>query len=309
MAYSGTGTEQDPYLVSTLADFLTCAAVDGAFVKVTADIDAAADENYSGTLGDSYIDLRAVKIYADEPKTISGITGEGECFIKCNYSGSTQRIDNIRFTDCMYKPAYAYKSSAAVLLTGASITVEFYRCAVSLGYNFYTTPAEFQGRITNRTGNSGSGYIHAFQSSFDITYHVKGVHTDYDFKFCKLECCNVILRNYVQYMFANNSHAFAGDVARPAADTSFICENFSDIYHIAQSGATAFGLAYSQNCYMAFVDSDMTGTIFKTGTYNTNTLVCFDNCTNTPEVPAQFVTVTSEQLRSKAYLTEIGFLP
>ncbi|MBR1528752.1 MAG: hypothetical protein IJ642_05575, partial [Oscillospiraceae bacterium] len=73
MSYTGTGTEQDPYLVSTLTDFLTCAAIAGAYVKVISDINSADDPNYEGELTNP-ISIMCRKLYADQDKIISGIT-------------------------------------------------------------------------------------------------------------------------------------------------------------------------------------------------------------------------------------------
>lgn len=61
MAYTGTGTEADPYLVDNITDFCTCVNIStGAFVKLTADIDCT-NAPITGTgeiiiLGDVTID-------------------------------------------------------------------------------------------------------------------------------------------------------------------------------------------------------------------------------------------------------------
>ena len=46
MAYTGTGTQSDPFVVTTFADFLTCVAQEGVYVEVGADLDAAAEGGF-----------------------------------------------------------------------------------------------------------------------------------------------------------------------------------------------------------------------------------------------------------------------
>lgn len=91
MAYTGTGTEQDPYLVSTWEDFKTCVYETDSYVKVVDNIDAFEE---SGT--QSTIQIYARKIYADSEKTISNIR------IETRYAFRFQRgtaISNIFFKD------------------------------------------------------------------------------------------------------------------------------------------------------------------------------------------------------------------
>ena len=50
MAYTGTGTQSDPYVVSTLPDLITCLSNGNVYVKVAADIDCAQEPTYSGKI-------------------------------------------------------------------------------------------------------------------------------------------------------------------------------------------------------------------------------------------------------------------
>ena len=89
MAYTGTGTQSDPFVVTTFADFLTCVAQEGVYVEVGADLDAAAE-------GYGYIepiDVRAVEVYGtagDTLRKISNVTVEGNALFDM-YNGSGSR--------------------------------------------------------------------------------------------------------------------------------------------------------------------------------------------------------------------------
>ena len=104
MSYTGTGTEQDPYLVSTLTDFLTCAAVAGAYVKVISDINSADDPNYEGELTNP-ISIMCRKLYADQDKIISGITVTAAHFMESIRSSETASecdIVHLQFLHCTH---------------------------------------------------------------------------------------------------------------------------------------------------------------------------------------------------------------
>lgn len=50
MAYTGTGTEANPFIPDTLTSFLECISVAEAYVRLDTDIDAADDPDYGGIL-------------------------------------------------------------------------------------------------------------------------------------------------------------------------------------------------------------------------------------------------------------------
>lgn len=113
MAYTGTGTQQDPYLVSTFADFLTCIAQTNAYVKITADIDASQEEAYQSAIT-SPISLNAKKIYADTLLKIENFAVTGSNVFYANLFGQTE-IENINFRNIVFKQtanSYLFRKSA-----------------------------------------------------------------------------------------------------------------------------------------------------------------------------------------------------
>lgn len=70
MAYTGTGTEADPYLVSTFADFKTCVGISRAYVKVTDDINAKLEPDSNSI--NSYLNFACAKVYSEKLCRIHG---------------------------------------------------------------------------------------------------------------------------------------------------------------------------------------------------------------------------------------------
>ena len=103
MAYTGTGTEQDPYLVSNLDDFITCVGITGAYVKVIADINALDGNEYPIYQGITF--ASSVTVYADTLTKIGGfmVKRTSNCFNRPTTTG-TITIRNIHFTDILFKP-------------------------------------------------------------------------------------------------------------------------------------------------------------------------------------------------------------
>ena len=102
MAYTGTGTQSDPYVVTTFADFLTCVAQEGVYVEVGADLDAAA-EGYGYI---SPIDVKAVEVYGtagDTLRKISNVTVEGNALLDMRNGSGSQSISRLHLENWTWK--------------------------------------------------------------------------------------------------------------------------------------------------------------------------------------------------------------
>ncbi|MDE5753123.1 MAG: hypothetical protein K2H89_01050, partial [Oscillospiraceae bacterium] len=133
MAYTGTGTEDNPYCVSNLTDFIECIKKTDSYVKVIADIDAAADPTYTGELTDS-LEIACKQIYADEPRSIKGITVYAANFINITQRENVQ-IENLSFVDCEHK-----RTSFNQTISASYGTKTFVNCKFSMkmvGYYGY----------------------------------------------------------------------------------------------------------------------------------------------------------------------------
>ena len=105
MAYSGSGTQSDPYLVDNGYDLLQLCGGDGsthpgAYIKVTQDIDFAHESWYQGKITHS-IRLDGTKLYADALTEIKGLTVEAQCFLYIQ--SNSQTIENLYFKNCCHK--------------------------------------------------------------------------------------------------------------------------------------------------------------------------------------------------------------
>lgn len=128
MAYSGTGTEADPYLVSTLDDFMRCAKITNAYVKVVSNIDGRIEEEYPIY---PYIQVNAKKIYADALTKVSGfIVKDTYCF---NISSNCELINNIDFDDILFTPNY---NGPTVIAGSSTATCVLSSCKISINTNY-----------------------------------------------------------------------------------------------------------------------------------------------------------------------------
>jgi len=102
MAYTGSGTQADPYLVDNGYDLLQLCdgSHENAYIKVTQTIDFAQESWYTGKVT-STISLKGGKLYADSLTEIRGLTIEHTRFIK-QFTNS-QTIENLYFKNCCLK--------------------------------------------------------------------------------------------------------------------------------------------------------------------------------------------------------------
>ena len=168
MAYTGTGTEADPYLVSTFADFLTCVAVEGAYVKVTADIDASQEENYIYGI-DTAVTVNAAKVYADEVKSISNVAVNGTLYaIQFNNC----ICENIWFRNWIFRPTASNNSQTLIALSGADTILR----NVYGSMEFVCANAGHGGIVRSISSNAYASMTHC---AFNVRYGYAGGETMY----------------------------------------------------------------------------------------------------------------------------------
>lgn len=133
MAYTGSGTAADPYLVSTFADFKTCVAMSGAYVKVVDDINAKLEPNVNSL---SYtMSFYCAKVYSDKLCRIHGfkITTNNYAF----QSTSTVIIENIVLDDVVV--VFSGSNTKCVLWYGTNnrtVTLSF--CEINVLVEVYS---------------------------------------------------------------------------------------------------------------------------------------------------------------------------
>lgn len=97
---TGTGTQNDPYIVDNTADFLEAVAQSGVYIQLGSDIDVAADGyEYIGSVTAAALSVNgnsfAIRNATFQPETAS-------CFI---YNNANSVWQDISFLDCAVKPS------------------------------------------------------------------------------------------------------------------------------------------------------------------------------------------------------------
>lgn len=293
MAYTGTGTQSDPFVVTTFADFLTCVAQDGVYVKVDADIDAAAE-------GYDYIDpinVAAIKVYADTMKKISNVTVEGNAVMEFTMN-STLSTD-IAAVMRLHLENWAWK-------------------AIPATYVVSHNPFMF-----SRTKSNG-GVLRYCKVSISVTPQTSSTVVKLQNKMAIMDSAVVMEQHGGLFSPQNNNNADdrkenttillkgIGDVS---FDVSGYVNRFVQCYNagiiLKNIHVTSDKGFYSSDGfgYMVFEDCTLpaSGTIWGDKASN---LICFAGTTDATGITVNTGTVvTQEQLKSKAYLQSIGWLP
>lgn len=302
MAYTGTGTEQDPYLVSTLSDFLTCAAAADAYVKVISDIDAADDEAYTGIIT-SPVTVNCRKLYADEKKKISGIVVENDRFISVR--AGTVDIQNLWFKDCKHKKTGSTNTGYLIYSSGTS----------AIQANHHIENCDFS--VQSSGGSGVTYYVFYGDSTYaaDVRF-AQYCGFDISCGFTSLEMlrvgnmlsgismCNFIFRNPVLtrasiYSLSNRVNLTDCSIV---LYEPYITKNVR-----LGDGTQNYVWSY---CYMALVDPTGSSQLGVAATAPQQSYFILENAPATFDT--QYVSsylLTPEQLRDRDYLISIGFLP
>lgn len=167
MAYTGTGTQSDPYVVSTLPDLITCLSGGNVYVKVTADIDCAQEPTYSGKIT-THLNLTGNHLYADTNVSIYGLTIESNCFFYCYAYNTNGYIDNVNFINCVFK----YNNNDAGSHTGGIFDTGLETSTSGI----YTNNSKFS--FVASVGSTTSSLFNKV-SGTDCAYYVKVINSAY----------------------------------------------------------------------------------------------------------------------------------
>lgn len=293
MAYTGTGTQADPFVVTTFADFLTCVAQDGVYVEVGADLDAAAE-------GVGYIEpiaVRATKVYADSMKKISNVTIEGNAIFEFAY-GSTSSVDKsiqrLHLENWTWKatsePKVATHNPVMFYSNSGSPTVRYCKMSVSATAAVSTTVLRLKSCVVTA------------DSAFIID-----MHNAANFVPCGNNSNIDAFSNTTVSIDGNGTTTWTAATTtnnrwQYCANTGIVLKNMT------VTGAPGFNNG-DGFCYMVFEDCELPGTSAIYATKESN-LICFAG--TTPDASSRVNTgtvVTQAQLKDKSYLQSIGWLP
>lgn len=298
MAYTGTGTEQDPYLVDNLTDFLTCIAISGAYVKVISDIDAADDESYTGLLT-SKIQVNCRKLYADTEKKITGIVIQDEHFLSINPMYCD--VDKIWFKDCKLKAPGAVAGLAVCLISSNDGNTV---CSVDgLKFSLQVSGTSVGNFYTFVSGGGGAKKIR--NSGVDVTFAdstVTFISTGYYVS--EIETTNFVYRNA---KWGGSSNQYFTERTKMTNCTIVLdSPACSSTILVGDNAGSGYPWSY---CYVALVNPTGSNTPIKNGTL-ANCYFTIENADGNFDTSAvSDIIITPEHLRDRDYLISVGFLP
>lgn len=292
MAYTGTGTQSDPFVVTTFADFLACVAQEGVYVEVGADIDAAAE-------GFGYIDpiaVRATKVYADSMKKISNVTIEGNAVFEFVYQSSSaeKSIQRLHLENWTWKaassPGVTIHSPIMFYSNGGSPTIRYCKMSVSATATVSTTGLKLKCRVFTA----------------DCAF-VIDMHNTVNFNPCSGNVTTEGFSNTTVSIDGNGTSTWVAGTSASSrwqycTNTGIVLKNMEVTGAPGLNGGEGFG-------YLVFEDCTLPGSSAIYAVKESN-LICFAGTTSDESARVNSGTVvTQSQLKDKAYLQSIGWLP
>lgn len=279
---TGTGTQADPYIPTTLTEFVTAVGTVGAHVTLNRNIDAAEDPEYSGELT-ARVAFMAAQV-AGGGFAVRGVTVRAQHMIYVNDPCVVQDID---FRDWAHKKTDAASATIQGYESGSSsdsahLGDYFERCRFSLTIDCYggnqlmANYIDFHDcAIGIRLVGVGPFYGINYVGFLRCTIRIDGIYHTYSqgvINSCSFVRTALILENVIgisgYYLFSS-----------PTLSYSYIAYTQS---YDAQLRVISGGGA--QHCVVAVVDGQ---DVYASG------------CT----------LATLDQMKDKEWLTSVGFLP
>lgn len=274
---TGTGTQADPYIPTTLTEFIEAVGTAGAYVELTQDINAADDPAYTGELTSS-IALQCSEMDGRE-HVISGITVRSDSFLK-QTRRSTCRIKNVVMRDMCHK-----RSGDNYTLLGTSYNyTEYIRVKLAIKIDASGGWLDF------------GGYISLISSAFVIEYTGSGGFNRAIFTTCSLSQSTTYIKNVtassilIQFNNWFTRNAFILDA--PHGNLTLTSRNNSP----------------KDLSYYAIINCD-SETAITCGNPGTTDLVATDDEAIAVTLASGWTRCSLDQLKDKSYLSSVGWLP
>lgn len=290
MAYTGTGTQADPFVVTTFADFLECVAQDGVYVEVGADLDAAAE----GFGYISPIDVKAVEVYGtsgDTLRKISNVTVEGNALFDLHNGTGDQSLIRLHLENWTWKAA----SNPYVTI---HYPIMFYRSNA----NGYLKECKVSVSVTPQMATTNVKMIGTIMCS--DTAIVMQMHGGIWYPGVSNKTNEAFVNSTVSLDGTGVAQWTAGTSASDritrATNCGFVLKNM-----VCSGGCAFYTASFS---YIVYEDCDLSGATSLYG--DVSNLFCFAGTTDASGVTVSTGTVvTQAQLKDKSYLQSIGWLP
>lgn len=281
---TGTGTQNDPYIVDNTADFLEAVAQSGVYIQLGSDIDVAADGyEYIGSVTAAALSVNgnsfAIRNATFQPET-------GSCFIDNNANSVWQ---DISFLDCAVKPS----GDSVNFITGNLNSFS----GMKLSLQVQTTSrlrlfsrANVSNCAADITMNGGAVTISFYaQSLSNSTFFIRGSYN----------LDRIILGSGGSYhvQVQNVGFVFDGSLA-PGSYNLGDYTSFVGCYFAFADSAT---LPVDNTLYLSMGLHSTSGqnVVFSVGS----------GLSDSVTTPSSFPRLTTAQMKDAAYLQSIGWLP
>lgn len=276
---TGTGTQADPYIPTTLTEFITAVGTTGAYVALTQDINAADDPEYSGELT-TPITWAAASVHGGG-FTIAGVT--------------------------LRTAASAISIAKGVPVDALRLDIGFKREGVAspiVAYGSGSKPT-FRGCVFRMKFDEGS-YRGSFAEEIDFTDCAMSISTTADtaggsdyFWQCSFLRTTVHFPNNVD-RYSSGAGAIIGQ-STSFTRSAMIFDDLTDGANLVGGGAGS--MSYS---YIAVKSSTQSLRISKGAS---GCIIALDSSAGATSVPSGWTLATIDQMKDQDWLTSVGFLP
>lgn len=277
---TGTGVQSDPYIPTTLTEFITAVGTAGAYVALDRDIDAAEDPAYTGYLNSAII-FNAVDCDGGG-YVVRGITVQADHFMACT-SFHLPRLRNVDFLDCCHKGGGAtiHYSAANEWFVLRTVRFAFKRDYVQGASNTIferVDTGEVSADVTFTGGPWAVSHIIINSGLNTLTMRVSGLYSQGEMS------------------AISNSYLF------PVARTALIFDG-------CRFGSATIASGSSRtSTYAAFRNCSFDGSL-SCGASGSGCVVATDDDSVSVNLSSGWSRATIDQMKDKDWLTSVGFLP
>lgn len=316
MAYTGTGTQADPFIpttITSLYDVLDICnndessfGVAGYYIKLTSNIDCANDPNYVGysntpiTLS-SYVN----KLYSDNGYKIIGLCVKAQYFINAFATADNYVIDNIDFENCFWKPS---TTGVCFYLTSSGSSTDASKHMYRVTASIYVAASDDNTQLISfQYGSMPFSTIEESSLYFDLGNSVNIDCSQQNFMFSHFINTNIIITNAYLYGIGGQPYIITAYLNNGSPYNSFI---FKNCFVYVNSSGDLNLIANLHYSYAAFIDctfGNCTAKYFQCE----HCVVASDNYTNVGHSDETNVInyLTIQELQDNQKLIDIGFLP
>lgn len=279
---TGTGTQADPYIPTTLTEFITAVGTSDAYVALTQDINAADDPAYSGEL--------------TTPITWAAASVQGGGF---TLIGLTLR------------------TSASTIRFAKGITVD--DLTIEVGFK---RDARFDMLVAYGSGNKPLFSSCRFRFKVDEGAYGGSFMDELSFKDCAMSISMTAEAAanadfFWTCDFLRTTIHFASEMLRTSGGSAIIGSGCTfvrssavfdsltaiSVFNLIGAGAASNGFRYS---YVAILALSGSATIGHSGT---SCIIAIDPSASISSIPSGWTRATLAQMQDKDWLTSVGFLP